>query len=93
MALSIVDRVEPLARRIGAMNWFDSPLNVVHTPSAAGLTVEADKPTIYKVVVSKPMRRKGIASAMLEHARDIAPGLQHSHALSEDGAAWARARP
>lgn len=81
-------------RRIGAMNWFPTPISAPRgRPSSAGLEVEPDKPTIFKVVVSKPMRRKGVASAMLDHARDISPGLQHSYALSEDGAAWARARP
>lgn len=79
-------------RRIGAMSWFgpagEGSRHVQGSPDPM-------KPAIYKVAVSKPQRRKGVASAMLSHARDIAPGLQHSgrQALSEEGAAWARARP
>lgn len=80
-------------RAIGRMNWHNTPIGAVGHVSKAGLPIEPDKPTIFKAVVSKPLRRKGVASAMLEHARDIAPGLQHSFALSEDGAEWARARP
>lgn len=80
-------------RRIGAMNWFPTPIGASGIQNKVGQTIEPDKPTIFKVVVSKPMRRKGVATAMLQHARDIAPDLQHSHALSDDGAAWARARP
>jgi GNAT superfamily N-acetyltransferase len=79
-------------RRIGAMSWFG--------PNRDGLrhvqgSPDPEKPAIYKVVVSRPMRRKGVATAMLSHARDIAPGLQHSgrQALSPDGKAWAEARP
>lgn len=81
-------------RTIGAMNWFDTPVGTGGAiTNKVGQTIEPDKPTIFKVVVSRNMRRKGVATAMLNHARDIAPGLQHSHALSEDGAEWARARP
>lgn len=80
----------PSGRRIGALSWFP-PNGSRHIQGSP----DPDKPAIYKVAVSKNMRRKGVATAMLEHARDIAPGLQHSgpQALSEDGAAWARARP
>jgi GNAT superfamily N-acetyltransferase len=80
-------------RRIGAMNWFDTPIGATGIQNKVGQTIEPDKPTIFKVVVSGNMRRKGVATAMLNHARDISPGLQHSHALSDDGAEWARARP
>ena len=79
-------------RRIGAMSWFppagEGGRHVQGSP-------DPTKPAIYKVVVSRNMRRKGIATAMLNHARDIAPGLQHSgpQALSPEGAAWAEKRP
>ncbi|HET7110208.1 MAG TPA: GNAT family N-acetyltransferase [Gemmatimonadales bacterium] len=79
-------------RGVGRMNWFgpagEGGRHVQGSP-------DPTKPAIFKVVVSKPQRRKGIATAMLEHARDIAPGLQHSgpQALSPEGAAWARNRP
>lgn len=80
-------------RRVGAMNWMSTAMNSEPVTSAAGLTVEPGKPTIYKTVVSKPHRRKGVASAMLDYARKIEPDLQHSHALSEDAIEWARRRP
>ena len=79
-------------RRVGYMNWFgpagEGGRHVQGSP-------DPTKPAIYKVAVSKPQRRKGVATAMLEHAREIAPGLQHSgpQALSPDGAAWAKKRP
>lgn len=79
-------------RRIGAMNWTSTPIGGA-SENKVGQPIEPDKPTIFKVVVSKPVRRKGVASAMLDHARDLAPGLQHSYALTDDGAAWAKARP
>jgi GNAT superfamily N-acetyltransferase len=79
-------------RRIGAMSWFPgSKEGIRHVQGSP----DPSKPGIFKVSVSKPQQRKGVATAMLEHARDIAPGLQHSgpQALSEEGAAWAKARP
>ena len=79
-------------RRIGAMSWFSgSKEGHRHVQGSP----DPHKPAIFKVVVSKPQRRKGVATQMLNHARDIAPGLQHSgpQALSPDGAAWAKARP
>lgn len=81
-------------RRVGAMNWFGSTVGAGGaTTNAAGLEVHPDKPTIYKTVVSKPHRRKGVASAMLDYARQAEPDLQHSHALSEDAVGWAKAKP
>ena len=50
-------------------------------------------PTISSVRVNKPQQRKGIATAMLEHARQYEPDLQHSHARTPDGRAWTQARP
>lgn len=81
-------------RRVGALNWFSSSMGH-STPitSKAGLPVDPSKPTIYKTVVSAPHRRKGVASAMLDYAREAEPDLQHSHALSEDAVAWARRKP
>lgn len=45
-------------------------------------------PTITSVKVSGQYRRKGVATAMLQHAREYVPDLQHSHALTDDGKAW-----
>lgn len=80
-------------RRIGAMNWFPTAFNSTPITSAAGLTVEPGKPTIYKAIVSKPHRGKGVATEMLNYARQIEPDLQHSHALSEDAVRWAKRHP
>ena len=81
-------------RRVGAMNWFGAGAGGgISGTSAAGLPVDRDKPTIYKTVVSAPHRRKGVASAMLDYARQAEPDLQHSHALSEDAIAWAKRKP
>lgn len=81
-------------RRIGAMNWFSSAVGSGGiTTSAAGLPVDPNKPTIYKAIVSKPHRGKGVATRMLEFARQIEPDLQHSHALSPDAVEWAKRHP
>lgn len=81
-------------RRVGAMNWFSGTVGSGGaTTSAAGLPVDPSKPTIYKAIVSAPHRRKGVASAMLDYAREIAPDLQHSHALSPDAVEWAKRKP
>lgn len=80
-------------RRVGYLNWFPTNLSGIRVTSAAGLEVAPDKPTIYKTVVSGPHRRKGVASAMLDYAREIEPELQHSHALSADAVAWAKRKP
>lgn len=48
---------------------------------------------IHKVYVSGNQRRKGVATVMLDHAREVFPDLQHSTALHPDGAAFAKARP
>jgi len=79
-------------RRIGAMSWF--PPNTDGHRHVQG-SPDPTKPAIFKVAVSRNMRRKGVATAMLAHARDIAPGLQHSgsQALTDDGRAWAQSRP
>lgn len=74
--------VMPSGRKVGAMTWF-------------GGKKPHDKATtegvIHKVVVSAPHRRKGLASAMLDHARATSPKdeIGHSFALSDDGKAWA----
>jgi GNAT superfamily N-acetyltransferase len=45
---------------------------------------------IYKTYVSGPHRRKGLATAMLDYAREKHPDMEirHSNALSDDGRAW-----
>lgn len=77
-------------RRVGYLDWHEAN-GTRHVQGSPDPT----KPGVGKVYVSGPQRRKGVASAMLEHARDLRPGLQHSgpQALTGDGAAWSRARP
>jgi GNAT superfamily N-acetyltransferase len=81
-------------RSVGYLSWLSGDKTSANPRPIAG---EADptKPVIYKTVVSSRSRRKGIATAMLDHARAIAPDLQHAgpQALTEDGAAFAKARP
>lgn len=81
-------------RRIGYVDWFDPSTNrngeYTGTPHPQG-SPDATRSAIYKAQVSKNMQRKGFGKAMLDHARDLRPGLQHSgpQALSPEGAAWA----
>lgn len=62
---------------------------------AVGFLNHGHSGEIGRVQVSGPHRRKGVASAMLDYAREQHPDMEirHSHALSEDGTAWSRARP
>lgn len=80
-------------RRVGAMNWLPTALNDTPVTSKAGLTVEPGKPTIFKAIVSKPHRGKGVATEMLTYARQLDPDLQHSVALSDDAVRWAKRAP
>jgi GNAT superfamily N-acetyltransferase len=54
-----------------------------------------DGGVIYKTIVRPRHQRRGVATAMLEFARHLNPeaDVRHSNALSEEGAAWARATP
>lgn len=45
---------------------------------------------ITDVGVHKGYQRMGLATAMLAFAREFEPGLQHSHALTDDGQAWSQ---
>lgn len=51
--------------------------------------------TIYKAIVKPAHQRKGIATAMLDYARELHPESQirHSGALSPEGKAWAERHP
>ena len=74
-------------RRVGAMTWFGGQ------PRYDGSNIDGG--AIHKVFVSGPHRRKGVATAMLDFARERYPeqDIRHSSALSEDGAAWAASTP
>ena len=49
----------------------------------------ADIPTIVDVSVDENYRRRGIATAMFNRAKEKQSGLEHSEVLTDDGAAWA----
>lgn len=57
------------------------------------LSVDKVAGAVHEVYVQPRYRRQGAASQMLDHARQLYPGLQHSTALHPDGAAFAKARP
>ena len=73
----------PSGRRIGGITWFGGKHDPENPSTTKGVT--------HKVVVSGPYRRKGIATAMLAHARATSPGddIKHTTALTDDGRAWA----
>jgi GNAT superfamily N-acetyltransferase len=64
-------------------------------PQKAGDFSHDSSGGIYSVFVRSNHRREGLASAMLGYAREQNPDLnfRHSDKLSENGAAWANARP
>lgn len=74
-------------RRCGYLSIFGG------TPEYTGSNVDGG--VIFKVYVSSQHRRKGLATAMLDFARDEFPekDVRHSDALTDDGAAWAAATP
>ena len=74
---------ENSGKMVGFLNWnSDAEHNPDHVKNA-----------IHRVQVLKSHQRRGIATALLEHARQINPALRHSHALTGDGKAWSEARP
>lgn len=64
-------------------NAFGGPLR------AGVLYWSASTGEIKEVEVALSYRRRGVASAMLAHARTIQPNVHHSDMLSQDGAGWA----
>jgi hypothetical protein len=66
-------------RPIGSLSWFTADAT---TP-----------PKVYNAFVQESYRRKGVASSLFDAARTIEPDLQHSHALSQDGEAFAAHTP
>ena len=46
---------------------------------------------VAEVFVEPRHRRRGLASAMYEHAQKVNPNIQHSHARTPDGRAWTAA--
>lgn len=46
---------------------------------------------VAEVFVHPRHRRRGVATAMFEHAQQINPNVRHSHARTPDGRAWTAA--
>lgn len=73
--------------RIGMLTYFGGK------PTYDGSNVDGG--VIHKVSVRPRHQRNGVATAMLDFARERNPDkdVRHSNVLSEDGAAWAAATP
>lgn len=82
---------EARKKPVASFTWFGG------TPTEADLASNSTTApgTIYKVIVKPAHQRKGIASAMLDFARERNPQSQirHSAALSPEGKAWAEKKP
>lgn len=74
-------------RPIGSLSWFPG------TPQYDNNNIDGG--IIHQVFVKEQYRRQGVATAMLEEARRRHPekDIRHGNALTEDGKAWAKARP
>lgn len=85
------------------MQRHGSSMVTAHTPSgrkAAAMVFlstshgEPEKDTIGNIHVSGPHRRKGVATAMLDYARQTgSPDLHHSTVLTRSGGAFAESSP
>lgn len=58
-----------------------------------GSSAQPEAQTIHKIVVSKPHRGKGVATALMDYQRLQQPDLHHSSALTDDGKKFAAATP
>jgi GNAT superfamily N-acetyltransferase len=56
-------------------------------------TPNEDRHEVFKTHVHEDYRRRGLASAMFDFARETHPNLGHSHALTDDGQAFTDATP
>jgi len=54
----------------------------------SGTSYEKPKGEIYDVYVEEAYRRQGVATRLLEKAREVEPSVHHSWNLSDDGKAW-----
>jgi hypothetical protein len=78
----------------GYLTWFTGAIRTAEDGSRDDRS-NINGGVIHKAVVSGRNRRQGIATEMLQFARDVNPDKQirHSGALSDDGAGWAAATP
>lgn len=73
-----VTAYHPSGKLVGFINWEDH--------AKFGEPERGNE--IHRVQVLAQHRGRGLATAMYGMARDIAPDLTHSHALTPDGQAW-----
>ena len=82
---------EARKKPVASLTWFGG------TPTEEDLSSRSNTTpgTIYKAIVKPAHQRKGIATAMLNYARERHPEAQirHSNALSPEGRAWAERTP
>lgn len=84
----------PEPRRVGYINWYGGEVrkDTSGTPEPG-----INGGTVHKAYVSSQHRRKGVASAMLDFARERHPEkeIRHSprYSQTDDGANWAQAKP
>lgn len=83
-----------VGKRIGGLSWYPGEAHKKADGSfddSSGI----NGGVIHGVHVSTQFRRKGIASALLDFARERNPERQirHSNTLSAEGAAWSQAKP
>lgn len=69
---------------------FDATLVWTDTEFVRGKARRLDAPYVLMVSVQKEFRRLGLATAMWHLAKEIAPTLQHSDDLTDDGRAWSQ---
>lgn len=69
-------RASLAGEHVGGLSWWEAPGT-------------ADHGRIVNVAVHPDHRRKGIATALFEHAKAAGVPIHHSTGLSEDGKAWA----
>jgi GNAT superfamily N-acetyltransferase len=80
-------------RAVGYLSWFGGTPDLDADGRPVDDRSNVGPGIIHKAYVSKPHRRRGIATALLTFAREQHPNahIRHSGALSADGRAFARA--
>ena len=73
----------------GSPSWSRAVKAETPAGAEAGYLTWDSRKIIGGVHTQPRWRRQGLATAMLEFARSFDPDIRHSHALTEDGEAWA----